>query len=75
MQKSKLRMDRLCGGSVELCALSILTGLDTVVYFKGGYHKFGKTNLNNASFYITVDIIMKLYFNHNLAILFCNQQY
>ena len=42
LQKSNMRMDRVWGGSVELCALSILTGIDVVMYYKSSYHMFGK---------------------------------
>ena len=50
IEKSKMRMNRVWGGSIELCSLSILTGLDVVVYFKGGYHKFGKNQSEQCFF-------------------------
>ena len=42
MTKKKMRTDGKWGGSVELCALSLFTGIDVRTFYMGGYHKFGR---------------------------------
>ena len=51
LEKTKMRMDRVWDGSVELCALSILTGIDVVCYYKGGYDKFRKNESQQCFFF------------------------
>ena len=46
-----MRRDRVWGGSVELCALSLFTGLDVVTYYKGGYYKYGKNQSQQCFFF------------------------
>ena len=38
MVKKKMRTDGKWGGSVELCALSLFTGIDVLTFYIGGYH-------------------------------------
>ena len=51
LERSSMRKLRVWGGSVELCALSLMTGIDVVTYYKEGYYKFGK-NESNICFFL-----------------------
>ena len=50
MAKKKMRIDGKWGGSVELCALSLFTGIDVLTYYMGGYHKFGRNKSQQCFF-------------------------
>ena len=50
MTKKKMRTDGKWGGSVELCALSLFTGIDVLTFYMGGYHKFGRNKSQQCFF-------------------------
>ena len=51
MAKKEMREDGKWGGSVELCALSLLTGIDMLTFYMGGYHKFGRNKSQLCFFF------------------------
>ena len=51
MVKKKMRTDGKWGGSVELCALSLFTGIDVLTFYMGGYHKFGRKKSQQYFFF------------------------
>ena len=51
MAKKKMRTDDKWGGSVELCALSLFTGIDVLTFYMGGYHKFGRNKSQQCFFF------------------------
>ena len=51
MAKKEMRMDGKWGGSVELCALSLFTGIDVLTFYMGGYNKFGRNKSQQCFFF------------------------
>ena len=51
IQRKKMRVDTVWGGSIEMCTLACLTGYDVVMYNGGGYNKFGKNNSEACFFF------------------------
>ena len=51
MAKKKMRQDTKWGGSVELCALLLFTGIDVLTFYMGGYHKFGRNKSQQCFFF------------------------
>ena len=51
MAKKEMREDGKWGWFVELCALSLLTGLDMLTFYMGGYHKFGRNKSQQCFFF------------------------
>ena len=47
----EMRNNYTWGGSMEMCALSCLTGNDVVVYYLGGYYKFGYNKSSECFFF------------------------